>query len=42
MTYDYLFEESICPLLTAAWFEPLVVEAYEEALWEEEFYNQYQ
>jgi hypothetical protein len=36
--HDYLFEESVCLLLRAAWFEPLVVEAPEE----EEFYNQYQ
>jgi hypothetical protein len=36
--HDYRFEESVCLLLRAAWFEPLVVEAPEE----EEFYNQYQ
>ncbi|XP_062231434.1 uncharacterized protein LOC133928920 [Phragmites australis] len=40
--HDYLFEESVCLLLRAAWFEPLIVEAHEEALEEEEFYHQYQ
>ncbi|KAL6853881.1 hypothetical protein ACP4OV_019910 [Aristida adscensionis] len=40
--HDYLFEESVCLLLRAAWFEPLIVEAHEEALEEEEFYHHYQ
>ncbi|TVU36819.1 hypothetical protein EJB05_18768 [Eragrostis curvula] len=40
--HDYLFEESVCLLLRAAWFEPLLVEAHEEALEEEDFYHQYQ
>ncbi|XP_062208113.1 uncharacterized protein LOC133909619 [Phragmites australis] len=39
--HDYLFEESVCLLLRAAWFEPLIIEAHEEVL-EEEFYHQYQ
>lgn len=39
---DYLFEESVCLLLRATWFEPLIVEAHEEALDEEEFYHNYQ
>lgn len=38
--HDYLFEESVCLLLRAAWFEPLIVEAHEEALEEEEFLHQ--
>ncbi|XP_066310682.1 uncharacterized protein [Miscanthus floridulus] len=38
--HDYLFEESVCLLLRAAWFEPLIVEAHEEALEEEEFFHQ--
>ncbi|KAG2603375.1 hypothetical protein PVAP13_5KG766800 [Panicum virgatum] len=40
--HDYLFEESVCLLLRAAWFEPLIVEAHEEALEEDEIYLQYQ
>ncbi|GJN16702.1 hypothetical protein PR202_gb03721 [Eleusine coracana subsp. coracana] len=40
--HDYLFEESVCLLLRAAWFEPLIVEPREEALEEDEFYHQYQ
>nr|CAB3479464.1 unnamed protein product [Digitaria exilis] len=40
--HDYLFEESVCLLLRAAWFEPLIVEAHEEAPEEDEFYHQYQ
>ncbi|CAD6228113.1 unnamed protein product [Miscanthus lutarioriparius] len=40
--HDYLFEESVCLLLRAAWFEPLIVEAHEEALEEEFFHQQYQ
>uniref|UniRef100_A0A0E0JTQ7 RING-type domain-containing protein n=1 Tax=Oryza punctata TaxID=4537 RepID=A0A0E0JTQ7_ORYPU len=34
--HDYMFEESVCLLLRATWFEPLIVEAHEEALDEEE------
>uniref|UniRef100_A0A0D9VAD1 RING-type domain-containing protein n=1 Tax=Leersia perrieri TaxID=77586 RepID=A0A0D9VAD1_9ORYZ len=40
--HDYLFEESVCLLLRATWFEPLMVEAHEEALDEEELYHSYQ
>ncbi|CAO1947280.1 unnamed protein product [Urochloa humidicola] len=40
--HDFLFEESVCLLLRAAWFEPLIVEAHEEALEEDDFYHQYQ
>ncbi|KAG8053916.1 hypothetical protein GUJ93_ZPchr0001g30395 [Zizania palustris] len=40
--HDYMFEESVCLLLRATWFEPLIVEAHEEALDEEELYLNYQ
>lgn len=41
--HDYLFDESVCLLLRATWFEPLVVEPHEEVLDEEEiFYRHYQ
>ncbi|XP_052163912.1 uncharacterized protein LOC127780678 [Oryza glaberrima] len=40
--HDYMFEESVCLLLRATWFEPLIVEAHEEALDEEELYHIYQ
>jgi hypothetical protein len=40
--HDYLFDESVCLLLRASWFEPLVVVAHEEALEEEEIYRSYQ
>ncbi|XP_006645378.1 uncharacterized protein LOC102722445 [Oryza brachyantha] len=40
--HDYMFEESVCLLLRAAWFEPLIVEPHEEALDEEELYHIYQ
>ncbi|CAO2195915.1 unnamed protein product [Urochloa humidicola] len=40
--HDFLFEESVCLLLRAAWFEPLIVEAHEEALEEDDIYHQYQ
>ncbi|CAL4972093.1 unnamed protein product [Urochloa decumbens] len=39
--HDYLFEESVCLLLRAAWFEPLIIEAHEEALEEDDIYHQY-
>ncbi|KAM0831433.1 hypothetical protein ACQ4PT_065546 [Festuca glaucescens] len=40
--HDYLFDESVCLLLRATWFEPLVVVAHEEVLEEEEIYRSYQ
>ncbi|WVZ67386.1 hypothetical protein U9M48_016472 [Paspalum notatum var. saurae] len=41
--HDYLFEESVCLLLRAAWFEPLIVEPHDEAPDEDDFYHhQYQ
>ncbi|KAF0890637.1 hypothetical protein E2562_004154 [Oryza meyeriana var. granulata] len=40
--HDYMFEESVCLLLRATWFEPLIVEVHEEALDEEELYHSYQ
>ncbi|KAK1670038.1 hypothetical protein QYE76_058197 [Lolium multiflorum] len=40
--HDYLFDESVCLLLRATWFEPLVVAAHEEVLEEEEIYRSYQ
>ncbi|XP_010938563.1 uncharacterized protein [Elaeis guineensis] len=39
--HDYMFEESVCLLLRAAWFVPLTVEAQEEASEELEDYTQY-
>ncbi|KAH6791657.1 RING/U-box superfamily protein [Perilla frutescens var. hirtella] len=33
--HDYMFEESVCLLLRASWFQPLVVVEREEAVYEE-------
>ncbi|KAH6774866.1 hypothetical protein C2S51_013270 [Perilla frutescens var. frutescens] len=33
--HDYMFEESVCLLLRASWFKPLVVVEREEAVYEE-------
>ncbi|CAM0885052.1 unnamed protein product [Alopecurus aequalis] len=40
--HDYMFDESVCLLLRASWFEPLVVVPHEEALEAEEIYRSYQ
>ncbi|XP_044336261.1 uncharacterized protein [Triticum aestivum] len=40
--HDYMFDESVCLLLRATWFKPLVVEAHEEAQEEEDIYRSYQ
>ncbi|KAI5001971.1 hypothetical protein ZWY2020_026621 [Hordeum vulgare] len=40
--HDYMFDESVCLLLRATWFKPLVVEAHDEAQEEEDIYRSYQ
>ena len=37
-----MFDESVCLLLRATWFEPLVVVPHQEALEDEEIYRSYQ
>ncbi|KAK3003681.1 hypothetical protein RJ639_018451 [Escallonia herrerae] len=40
--HDYMFEESVCLLLRASWFNPLIVEFREEADYEVEDYYPYE
>ncbi|XP_050238503.1 uncharacterized protein LOC126687993 [Mercurialis annua] len=39
---DYMFEESVCLLLRAAWFNPLIVESHEDAYDDLEEYYRYE
>ncbi|CAL5353993.1 unnamed protein product [Camellia sinensis] len=40
--HDYMYEESVCLLLRASWFKPLIVEEQEEVDDEVDYYYQYE